>query len=104
MKRIDLLTAAVLAAGSIGLAASPAVFAQDAGTQQPAAAQPAQPSGGAAPAGQQPGAAAQPADQSAASAAQPAAGQQGASQQASESDIRQSLAQTAQAAVTKGVA
>jgi len=93
MKRLDLLAAAVLTVGGIGLAASPA-FAQAAG--QPAAQQPAaQPSGAAG----QP-AAAQPADQS--TAAQPAGAQQGAAQQASESDVRQVLSQVAQAAVTKG--
>jgi hypothetical protein len=93
MKRLDLLAAAVLAVGGIGLAASPG-FAQ--ATGQPAAQQPAaaQPSGAAA----QP--AAQPADQS--TAAQPAGAQQGAAQQASESDVRQVLSQVAQAAVTKG--
>jgi hypothetical protein len=93
MKRFDLLAAAVLSVGGIGLAASPA-FAQAA--DQPAAQQPAaQPSGAAA----QP-AAAQPADQS--TAAQPAGAQPGAAQQASESDVRQALAQTAQAVLTQG--
>src|SRR5439155_23160916 len=43
---------------------------------------------------------AQPSDQS--SSAEPAAAQQGAAQQASESDVRQVLSQTAQAAISKG--
>jgi hypothetical protein len=85
MKRLDLLAAAVLAVGGFGLAATPG-FAQaaDPAAQQPAA-QPA---------------AAQPAD-SAAAAAQ-AAGDRAASAVASESDVRQTLATTAQAILTKG--
>ena len=90
MKRLDLLAAAVLAVGGIGLAASPG-FGQVA--DQPAAQQPA------AGAAAQPAA---PADQS--TAAQPAGSQQqpGAAQQASESDVRQVLSQAANAAITKG--
>jgi len=67
MKRLDLLAAAVLTVGGIGLAVSPAFGqAADPNAQQPAA---QQPSGAAAqPSAAQP---AQPADQS--TAAQPAA-------------------------------
>jgi len=96
MKRLDLLAAAVLTVGGIGLAVSPAFGqAADPNAQQPAA---QQPSGAAAqPSAAQP---AQPADQS--TAAQPAGAQQGAAQQASESDVRQVLSQVANAAITKG--